>query len=285
MLHGLLQFLSYIVGRIPAGLRYAIGLGLGYLCWPLIPAKRKKMVVNNIILSLELTEQEALEIARKSAVRFGPMFFEVLALPVLTENNIAGVVCFEGEERLAAALQSGKGAILATAHSGNWELLGAALAMRGFPLVAVAQKQTSKVMDRFINELRTGAGMQIVYKHEVRYILRILGQGKLLGLLIDQDAHGDGIFVEFFQRIASTPQGAAVFARLKDIPIVPAFITEVSPGRHKVLIHEPVYVTKTANREADIFAATQVLTRRVEEHIRQKPAEWFWLHNRWKTKK
>ena len=88
--------------------------------------------------------------------------------------------------------------------------------------------------------------------------------------------------VEFFGRLASTPQGAAALARLKDTPIMPTFITENADGTHTLIVHPLVWVDKTGNREEDIFVTTQKLTKIIEQHVRKYPHEWFWLHNRWK---
>lgn len=277
--------LSRVVCLLPAGVRRLIGNLLGQFCWLIVPPKRKTMAVNNVELSLNVTKDEARNIVKQSVTRFGRMFMEVLYLPRITAETMLRNVSMVGIEHFDAALAAGKGVVLATAHSGNWEIMGAALAMHGFPLVAVVQKQTNAAMDRFINDYRTLAGMHVTYKSGVREMVRLLGQGMIIGLLADQDAGHDGVFINFFGREASTPQGPAALARLKDAPIIPAFITEEATGRHTIHIYPAVWVHKTADRDADIAAATQIVTTVVEQHIRRYPWEWFWLHNRWKTKR
>ncbi len=282
MLYSFVKILSAIACWLPRSMVRCSGDIIGALVWPFVPCKRRKMAVDNISRSLAVTERQAAVIAKQSAVRFGRMFIEVLRLPQLNRTNINKVVTIQGREHLSEALAQGRGAVLATAHSGNWELLGPALALNGFSLVGVAQKQTNDDMDRFINEYRTLTGMHVTYKNGVREMIKLLSEGQIIGLLMDQNAGGDGIFVEFFGRLASTPPGAAHLARLKDAPIVPAFITENSDGTHTATLHPPVWVHKTANRNQDILVTTQQLTTMIEAHIRKHPAEWFWLHNRWK---
>ncbi|MEN6568205.1 MAG: lysophospholipid acyltransferase family protein [Veillonellales bacterium] len=282
MLYTIVKVFSAVVCILPASVCRCFGNALGALCWPIVPQKRKRMAIHNIISSLAVNEKTAAAIAKQSTTRFGKMFLEVLRIPRLNAANIGHHVRMIGGEYLTEALSHGHGAVLATAHSGNWELLGAALAMHDYPLVAVVQKQTNAAMDRFINEYRTRAGMYVTYKTGVREMIRLLGDGKIVGLLIDQDAGGDGVFVDFLGRPASTPQGAAALARLKGAPIVPAFITENSDGSHSAVIHPPVWVNKTTDRDEDIRVTMQLLTKIVEQHIRKHPQEWFWLHNRWK---
>ncbi|XFO68112.1 Phosphatidylinositol mannoside acyltransferase [Sporomusa silvacetica DSM 10669] len=283
MLYYLVKIVSRFVCILPRALRRNLGMVIGRLCWPLVSKKRRKMAIDNISRSLGITEEQAETIAKSSGIRLGPMFMEVLHMPRLNKDNINKYVTLIGSEHLEAALTMGRGAVLATAHSGNWELLGAALAMHGFPLVAVVQRQTNAAMDTFINEYRTKAGMHVTYKQGVREMVKLMGLGKIIGLLMDQDNHSEGVFVEFFGRMASTPQGAAALARLNNAPIVPAFITENPDGTHIAILHPPVLVTKTDDRAEDIRNTTQHLTRIIEQHIRQHPQEWFWLHNRWKT--
>ena len=278
------KLISRFVCLLPFALRRWIGDVVGSACWLLVPGDRKKLAIENICLSLQLDEQEAKQIAKRSVTRFGRMFMEVLYFPRITPDNIRKYVTMEGEEHLREALQDGKGVVLATAHSGNWELLGAALAMCGFPLVAVVQRQTNAAMDRFINEYRTIAGMKIEYKTGVRDMVRLLHAGKIIGLLMDQDAH-HGVFVDFFGREASTPPGAAALSRLTDAPIVPAFISNSGDGAHRVTIYPAFSIETTPDREQDILHTTQKLTKIIEDHIRLYPQEWFWLHNRWKTRR
>lgn len=283
MLYRFVKILSAAMSMLPNNVRRCIGKVLGIICWQIVPRKRKKMAIENIMISLSVDQSQAAHIAKQSTARFGNMFLEVLCLPKIKKGNIENYVHLEGREYLIEALSHGKGTVLATAHSGNWELLGAGLAMHGFPIVGVAQKQTNPDMDKFINEYRNMSGMEMLYKSGVRDMVKVLGEGRIVGILMDQDAQREGVMVEFFGRLASTPQGAAALARLKDAPIVPMFITENNDGTHTLMIHPPVWVEKTSNREQDIFITTQHLTAIIEKHIRQYPHEWFWLHNRWKN--
>ncbi len=285
MVYTVLKVLSKIAPRLSVSARCGIGDWLGRAVWPLVPRKRKKMAQTNIYLSLPVDQTEAYAIAKASAVRFGRLLLEMLCLPGLTLNTLPRLVSrIEGMDHLRQAQAAGRGVIVIAAHSGNWELIGPALSLHGFPMVGVALKQHNSAVDRFINECRTDAGMKIIYKTDVRSILRTLAGGAIVGLLIDQDARQDGTFVDFFGRPASTPKGAAVMARMQNVPIVPLFIHSDTDGRHVIEIQAPIQMEKTADREYDVQKMMQRLTNLVEDHIRSYPQEWFWLHNRWKTR-
>ncbi len=282
MLYWLAKTISMMVRLMPEGLRLSVGKMLGLMMLKLIPAWRRKMAMDNIARSLNTDEAMTKKIYEKSTRRFGNMLVEVFDLPWLTREKLDARVSFRGEEHLRQALEAGQGCILATSHSGNWELLGAALALHGFPLVAVVQKQKNAEMDRFINEYRSRAGMHVTYKTGVRDMVRLLGEGRIIGLLMDQDTHSEDNYVDFFARRVPAPQGAAALARMKRVPIVPAFITETATGEHLVIIEPAVNPEWSDDRDGDISRVTQELTTIIEEHIKKYPQDWFWLHNRWK---
>lgn len=283
MTYLLIKLFSKVVCQLPVAVQRSIGEFIGNATWLIVPEKRKVMATENIVLALGVDRQTAMQIARMSWTRFGKMLMEVMAFPKI-KKDINRYVTIQGRENIDKALAYGKGIVLATAHSGNWELLGGALALNGYPIVGVAQKQANGDMDRLINEYRTLVGMHVTYKNGVREMIKLLGQGYVIGLLMDQDASTDGVELEFFGRKASCPQGPAFLARLKDAPLLPTFITENSDGTHTVIIKEPFFIQKSENKQEDIKQTTERLTRIIEDHIRQHPTEWFWMHNRWKQR-
>lgn len=283
MTYFLIKLFSKVVCQLPVAVQRSIGEFIGNATWSIVPEKRKVMATENIVLALGVDRQAAMQIARMSWTRFGKMLMEVMAFPKI-KKDINRYVTLQGRENIDKALAYGKGIVLATAHSGNWELLGGALALNGYPIVGVAQKQANGDMDRLINEYRTLVGMHVTYKNGVREMIKLLGQGYVIGLLMDQDASTDGVELEFFGRKASCPQGPAFLARLKDAPLLPTFITQNCDGTHTVIIKEPFFIEKTENKQEDIKQTTERLTRIIEDHIRKHPTEWFWMHNRWKQR-
>ncbi len=284
MTYYLVKMFGWLVGLLPAGARNRLGDLIGEAMWPFVPRKRREMAVANVIASLGLDRAAALDLVRKSAIRFGRMFMEVLTIPRLTKDNIDSFVTLQGRENLDKAFAYGKGVIIAAAHSGNWELIGPTLAIYGYPVVGVAQRQTNAAMDRLINEIRTSTGLHITYKTGVREMLAFLSEGKAVGLIMDQDAKEQGVFADFFGRPAATPQGPAALGRMKGAAIVPTFMTANADGSHTIILHPPLLAEKTADRDRDFLVTTQRLNAILEDHVRAHPDEWFWLHNRWKTR-
>ena len=193
--------------------------------WPFLPVRRKKLAASQVAMCLGTDERESERIAKESAVRFGPMLFEVLRFPVIV-RNMADYVEIEGREHLEGVLAQGKGAVIATGHAGNWELMGGALSQAGFPLIGVAMRQKDAAMDRFINEYRRLVGMHIIYKNDVREMFRMMKEGWVIGLLADQDtSRHDGIVLDFFGKPTNCVPGPAAMARSAGLGVIPGYIT------------------------------------------------------------
>ena len=283
MTYYLVRFLSRVVCLLPGHFCDRLGRALALALWPFLSVRRKKLAVSQVAMCLGTDERESKRIAKESAVRFGPMLFEVLRFPVIV-RNMADYVEIEGREHLEGVLAQGKGAVIATGHAGNWELMGGALSQAGFPLIGVAMRQRDAAMDRFINEYRRLVGMHIIYKNDVREMFRMMKEGWVVGLLADQDTNRhDGIVLDFFGKPTNCVPGPAAMARSAGIGVIPGYITRKEDGTHKIILYAPVEVPHTKDKRADIRTAEQAVNRVLEQHIREHPEEWFWLHDRWKS--
>ena len=268
---------------LPKGAQHIFGRWLGVFFWTFVPKKRKELAVRQILeCKITSDRNEAERIAKESVLRFGPMMVEVLTFPQYTMETLDRKITFVGRKKLEDALAVGKGGILAASHCGNWELLGATLASYGYPLISVAQKQNDAGADKFIKEYRQMMKQKVTYKTGVRDMLRLMDEGAMIGLLMDQDPGFTGIVAELFGRPTLTATGPAAMARMKGTPILPIFIYSDSPYHHTIVIHEAIYCDHTKDKKEDILVTTNRLNAVLASHIQEHPEEWFWLHNRWK---
>ena len=287
-----MKCLSWIICHLPGGCCRSLGIFLGSFFWTFVPKKRK-VLAQQQILDCGITDdpKRAMAIAKASTQRFGPMMIEVLRYPVYTKEKLDEKVAFKGREHLEALKKSGEGAIFMASHAGNWELLGAALAMNGYPLISVAQEQGSHSADKFINEYRAMMKQHVTYKTGIRDRVRFLRDGHYIGLLMDQDPGYTGIMVKLFGRDTLTPDGPAKMAGIANYPIVTVFIREDRPYHHVIEVYPPFrpytadHKLSKDEKERIMYETTQELNDRLEAHIRQYPEDWFWLHNRWKWTK
>lgn len=285
-MNSLVMVISRIFLLFPRMIQLLIAKLAGLAVWAGVSVHRKKMMVKNIRGTLHTTESEAHQIAKASVTRFGGILADLLQYPRLSKENIPAIVSFQGLEHLQQALGYGKGVVLVSGHCGNWELLGAALAFQGFPIVAVTRRQRNPGFDSFINVFRQiPPSGTVLYKDNLRGVIRALGENKIPLIFIDVDGQDSGMFVKFFGRWTATPPGAAMLARKCGSPIVPVFITQGPGGKHQLTLQAPIWVDRSADKDTVIYDTLQHLSSLLEHHVRRFPHEWFWLQDRWRTKR
>lgn len=213
------------------------------------------------------------------------MLAETCVLLLSDPSRMLSRVSVEGLEHLTAAAKTPGGVLMLTAHFGNWELLGLAHTLSGLPLTVVVRPLDSALLNRLAERLRARTGTELIAKRRaLRPVLEALRRGRMVGILLDQNAaRGEGVFVPFFGRPASTSRSLALLSLHTRRPIVPVFIHREQDGRHRVVV-EPALVPPAANSpEAAIVELTAECARRTEATIRRWPEQWFWLHRRWRT--
>jgi KDO2-lipid IV(A) lauroyltransferase len=103
----------------------------------------------------------------------------------------------------------------------------------------------------------------------------------MVGVLLDQNSsRAEGVFVPFFGVPASTSKGLAVISLRTGAPVVPVFIRRIGGGRHRVEFDAPV----PRPDDGDVLSYTAAFNRAIESGIRRAPEQWFWMHERWRTR-
>lgn len=229
---------------------------------------------------------EIRRMAKSVFLHFSTVAVDAIRIPVIIRNNIDRYVTAEGIEHLETAVAEGKGVILITGHFGNWELLGTWLAQKGYPLKVVGTSAYDPRLDNMIVETRNKAGyFNIARGKGTREIIRCLRNGQLIGMLIDQDTSVEGVFVQFFGRWAHTATGPAVLAQKFKCPVVPIFIRLRRDLTYRIECQSAITLSQTGEEETDILTNTQKCSDAIEQMIRRYPAQWVWMHERWKKQK
>ncbi|MXY96607.1 MAG: lysophospholipid acyltransferase family protein [Gemmatimonadetes bacterium] len=280
-----LRVLMSLTWRLAPARASQVGDVLGALVFHLT-GMRKKLVMEHMARVFGMTEgSEELRAMSRSVYRqLGRTAVEHARLLAGRTADLRDRLAVSGDEHIARARKGGRGVILITGHFGYWELLGATVAMLGYPITVVAKKLHNPAVDRLVHAGRERLGMAVATMDKApAAVFRALRRNECVGLLADQDAGAGGVFVDFLGSRASTYQGPALFALRTGAPIVPCFIIRTGPERHRVCFEAPIEAIPTGNEPADIARVTQVYTDVLARYIKDFPDHWFWVHRRWKT--
>lgn len=279
-----LKMISRIVCLLPYRGVLVIGNHIGKLYY-YIAGRQRKRALRQIKECLGLTVEEAELTIKSLFCKLGQTLLEVMYIPVLTPKKMQDYVTIENRHYLDEVIKDGQGAVLLAAHLGNWEWMGAAMAMAGFPVASVIKTQPNEQYTKLLNEYREMTGIEIFTRGttEVISAARALKEGRLIGLLADQDAGPNGLFVEFLGKMSATPTGPTIFAKKFKVPVVPIFIVRRPEGGHRIMLQPPLYYQDTGQANEDIYNFTVKVTKVLEETIRQYPDEWLWFQKRWNT--
>jgi len=190
-----------------------------------------------------------------------------------------------GYENITDALKGGKGAILLTAHLGNWEMGGIVLAQLGHPVNVVYYPDGSERIEASRTRQRLMRGVK-----EIRLdpdnlsplaMMRALQAGELVALQGDKLYNDKGVKMQFFDAPAYFPKGPSLLSIVTGAPIVPAFIVIDKNHRYNIIVETPIYPVKTGDRDADIEANLKSVVAVLEKYIGLYYEQWYCMTRFW----
>ena len=259
----------------------ALGAALGTLAWYLTPRQRRLAREHLAIAFPEKTFEQRDRIGRRSFGNLGRVLLEAARGDA---RNVE--LAPEDEAVLRSAHAEGKGVVVVTGHLDNWELFARRITMLGMPCGTVAKEAQDPRLTELLKKSRASFGMRVFWRGSPlsgRELIRFVKSGGILGILIDQDTRVAGHFVPFFGRLAFTPRAAGDLAVRLGAPMLFGCARRVAGNLHRVVFHR-IEAPLTGDRDEDSLALTAAATRAIEDEIRANPAEWVWMHPRWRTR-
>jgi KDO2-lipid IV(A) lauroyltransferase len=189
----------------------------------------------------------------------------------------------EGLERLTALAGGGGPAVLISGHFSNFDVMAVAIVRAGVQCQITYRATNNPYVDARIVSNRRRYGVKLFAPKGTggaRELFRALARGESVALLNDQKFNG-GIAAPFFGRMAHTAPGPSTYALRYGVPIQPMSVQRIDKARFKVIVHEPILLEDTGDRDADTMAAVSRINAFMEERVLARPAEWFWVHKRW----
>jgi len=286
LIYRFIRVFFIIIGLIPARAAARLSSVLGRI-WFVVDRRHRKVAINNLTIAFgdEMSNVAIRRLARRNFIFLASILFDIGWLVRVKKKDARPLFTIRGFDHLKAARKKGKGVLILTAHFGNWELLIMAADLIGMPMSAVYRPLDFKPLNRFFVELRGRFGAKMFPKAGASLgILRSLRKNELVGILLDQNANlRTGVFVDFFGKQACTNKGLSMLARSTGAPVIPAFLVKHG-GRFHVEFGPEIPTSRTGNLNADILTDTRNYNHVLESIIRKYPEQWFWVHNRWKTR-
>lgn len=176
-----------------------------------------------------------------------------------------------------------RGVILALPHMGNWDLTGSAVYLTGLPIFSVAGKQHNPLMNKLMNEMRSGHGMAILERrtNTAAQIRTRLRNGEIFAILPDTRCFTPDIMTPFLGGEANLARGMAVFSRAAEVPIIPTIIHRVGWKRFEIKLFDPIYPNMQMDKQEDVVRLTHEVIAIIDKEIQTHPEQWFWYNKRW----
>ena len=228
------------------------------LCFPLLtPAERERLLKSHF-------ESVGMSVAEIGFAWFAP------------DRRIPKRFTVRGLEHVTAALAKGNGVILYTGHFTSLEICGRPLKLALPSFTVMFSHRSNALLDEIQGRGRLRVAHEAVPSDNVRALLRSLKRNAAVWYAPDQmDPHGQ--LVRFFGEPAMTSLATSKLARLSGAPVVPFSYRRASEsGLYELEFHAPLPPA------ADALASTEALVYRLEDFIRAAPAQYQWLHRRFK---
>jgi KDO2-lipid IV(A) lauroyltransferase len=282
-------FILRSLGRLPLTSLYGVARFVYFVTFRVL-RWRRDLAARNIARSFpEKSEAEHAAILEQSYRNMSEVFVELLWGWRASAEQLKERMAIDNPELVARFVAEKRSVILLTAHVCNWEwLLPGGGAHFGIPIDAVYKPIRVASLDTYMRDARSRFGGQpIPIKSFAFELLRRAGQPRAYGLVADQTPlkSMDKHWTRFLNQDTAFFVGAEKIARFLEAPVVYVAMRRVSRGRYAVHLHvlaEPPYDDGGhEGGDADTWI-TEAYARKLEAEIRASPADWLWVHNKWK---
>ena len=246
---------------------------------------RDRNAVTQNLQSILNTKGDVSRETREVFLNFGRYLAEFFKDNFLSKEFIRSHVQVSNIDRIDQALKGGKGAIIITAHIGNWELGALTLGEFGYRLMVLALPHKERPVNDLFNTQRSKKGITVVPTSvSIRRLIETLRENKIIALAADRDFGNNGEVMPFLRKKVLIPKGAAIFALKTGAPIIPVFLIRKDEGRFNLMVEEPIYPAKQFKGEipqGELVNLMKIYLKVIEDKIYQYPTQWLMFRRYW----
>lgn len=277
-----------LLQRLPLNLVARIGRACGLIAF-YFDKRHRTVAINNLemVFGEELDRKSIRKLAREHFQRLGENYASAICTLAMSPQQIDKIVDVRGVEKIRLSDPTlGRCRIMAIGHFGNFELYAkTSHHAPGFKFATTYRALKHRALDRLLRSVRSLSGcLYFERRTEVAQLHRTLSSHRtILGLLADQHSGKGSVIVPFFGRPAATTAAPALYALRYKTPVFPTICFRVALGRWRIEIGDPIPVFEDG-RPRPVHEIMRDVNAAFEEAIRRDPANWFWVHRRWKVK-
>jgi len=229
----------------------------------------------------DASEAEMERLLRESWEEAGRVALEFPILDKIVSDPSRVVV--ENAERLEEIARNKESVVFISGHFSSMEVMPAAIIRAGITCQITYRAMNNPYVDASFRRSRFRYGVRLFAPkggESARELIRALARGECVALMNDQKFNG-GVAAPLFGVTCFTAPGPSSFALRFGIPLQPMSVQRTRKARFKVIVHEPIWLENTGERNRDLEAGVRKVNAFMEDRIRARPTEWFWVHKRW----
>ncbi len=270
----------WLIAQLPYKLIILLGKGLGKLLLLILKSRKKVVAINLDICFPELSPLEKQALVKKHFAELGIMLTQTIKTFLGTTKSIEQNALIKGGEHIEACLEKNQGILLVAGHFTALDMGGKILCDK-YSIAGMYREHKHPLTEYIVTKSRLKYATKMFKRNELRPIIKHLKAGGILWYAPDQDyRRGQSVFVPFFGKQASTITATHQMARLSKCKVLFFHVQ-----RNK----KPPYYTLTLSPAMENFpskdhvADTARVNQGVEEMVKKNPAEYLWVHKRFKT--
>ena len=277
-----------LIRLLPLKLVCFIGRQIGFVFY-FIDTSHRKIAVNNLTNSLGNyhSESEITSLAKENFRRLGEVYLSVLKTAHISLKNLSDILSVKGLEHLDLSQRndgSNPSFMFAIGHFGNFELYAnAGLFAPEFDVGTTYRGFNQPWVEKLVTKIRNRSGCHYFdRRYEGKKLMSFMKRpNSITGLLADQNAGRSGIKLPFFGLPCSTNPAPAIFSLRYNLRLHCCLCRRVGLGRWELELG-PEIITHINGNARSVNDIMSDINATYEDYIREDPANWFWVHNRWK---
>jgi lauroyl/myristoyl acyltransferase len=264
--------------------------GGGLVFW--LDGRHRRVALHNLTLCFQTVKspKEIRALAHENFRRIGETYCSAIKTAGMSEIELRKVFEVRGIAPFdpATTKRPEQNCLYATGHFGNFELFARiSTFVPGYQCAATYRAFRQPSLDRILRALRTRTGsgcLMFERRTDSDGLKKAMNEGGMLLILVsDQSVKDNGLELPFFGRTCSMSRAPAVMAARYNCSLFVPICYRTALGRWRIEIGEPIPTHENGLRRS-IEEITRDINTALEAAVRRDPANWFWVHNRWKTR-